>query len=1184
MRVILISILSIFTIASYSQNKESMVKSDSLFAGGVELYNQGKYEAAATIFKELLGIDTLIWKKERPQRMIYTGMWLGSSLYKIGKEDEAKKEYLASLYYKAVPVDHRLMVVADSLSTLAQSYTMNHDYDKAIMLFSERGRVLDSILSSDHIWAANNRFKLADIYQLKIKLALDNDLDKFNKGIFSVLDTNTAILNSEIADSLYNVYLESLSKYYGKTSFPYIIHLVTSGDFFEQSRYFKSGLWAKNVEKGLNLLQQYFPQEKDWITQSQFNLSFAIYQYALYYSNHEIDPFSDTKDEYKKKILNLDSIYTRSVFYAEDVLNKIKKESPRHPFIVTVYEHLEHVYRNRVDVACDTINIFQGIKPSFYDTSTEGLNISMDEVSDMNVHGIGEVVATALANNNKSYMSPWQNKVLQLIKDRLEWLESEDEDKKDWDRIYYALWDIIREQNNIEQYYDNIPYVQKLMAIDSTELSKTSFLSRLDIVSNVYEKVGELKKALEYQIKIYCTSDDKWVGSKKEALIKIVSLSVQLGNTSNFFNSEHLLDEFKRLENDSKVQFQKYEYDLLSSNLLSLYKNNKNPKVAQLIEYLLLKCIEINSNNGKVPYIYSLIDFYESNNYKDKVVKCRYELFDIKAKSILRNFLLANTSLRSKLWEYERNSILDIIKFNMGDTLYAPLIYNIALLTKGTLLTQDLAVKEAFKRYKTEDPEFAKLFEQWQNSYDDEDINITIERKLLAKSSELQYNNFLMTKWKDISAKLNKNDIAIEFILIPSENEDKSSHYYASIIKQTSENPVVVHLFDSNELSKIKKYYSEKKLSIKIWGRISKYIENVENIYFSADGELHNIAIEQLPHWEKNGYMSTYYNLYRLSSTRTLVENIPTSIKTAVLFGGLSFDTKPLVEVNITPTQSIRLLSKYAVADSLNLRNGVNYLPGTLEEVVMINKSLSQARISTTLYTDTVGTELNFKNLSNKGINLIHISTHGFFWKKSESPNLDNLPFISKGRITYTGFGEDKAMTRSGLLFTGANHALKGERIPEGVEDGILTAQEIASLDLRNLDLVILSACQTGLGEITGDGVFGLQRGFKKAGANSILMSLWKVDDDATRLLMTQFYENLISGKSKLESFQAAQRYVREYVIEIEVVNNDDGRRPLPAYKRVQAQKQKTEKVIKKIKPYQDPKYWAAFILLDAID
>lgn len=104
-------------------------------------------------------------------------------------------------------------------------------------------------------------------------------------------------------------------------------------------------------------------------------------------------------------------------------------------------------------------------------------------------------------------------------------------------------------------------------------------------------------------------------------------------------------------------------------------------------------------------------------------------------------------------------------------------------------------------------------------------------------------------------------------------------------------------------------------------------------------------------------------------------------------------------------------------------------------------------------------------------------------------------------------------------------------------------------MDLRGTDLVVISACQSGLGEVTGDGVFGLQRGFKKAGVQSIVMSLWEVDDDATKIMMTRFYENLAKGKSKYDAFREAQKYLRNY---------DKGR-------------------------YDEPEHYAAFVLLDAI-
>ena len=144
---------------------------------------------------------------------------------------------------------------------------------------------------------------------------------------------------------------------------------------------------------------------------------------------------------------------------------------------------------------------------------------------------------------------------------------------------------------------------------------------------------------------------------------------------------------------------------------------------------------------------------------------------------------------------------------------------------------------------------------------------------------------------------------------------------------------------------------------------------------------------------------------------------------------------------------------------------------------------------------------------------------------------------------------EDKALTRSGLLFAGAQNTFDGKEIPIDVEDGILTAKDISRMDLRGTDLVVISACQSGLGEVTGDGVFGLQRGFKKAGVQTIVMSLWEVDDDATKVMMTRFYENLAKGRNKYDAFREAQKYLRKY-----------------------------EKGV-----YDKPEYYAAFVLLDAV-
>jgi CHAT domain-containing protein len=116
-------------------------------------------------------------------------------------------------------------------------------------------------------------------------------------------------------------------------------------------------------------------------------------------------------------------------------------------------------------------------------------------------------------------------------------------------------------------------------------------------------------------------------------------------------------------------------------------------------------------------------------------------------------------------------------------------------------------------------------------------------------------------------------------------------------------------------------------------------------------------------------------------------------------------------------------------------------------------------------------------------------------------------------------------LQRSGLVFAGANHYWKGETLPQGLEDGLVTAKEISSMVLTNTQLVVLSACQTGLGDIRGgEGVFGLQRGFKMAGVKTLIMSLWKVPDVETALFMKTFYGEWLTGKPLRQAFIDTQR------------------------------------------------------------
>lgn len=441
-----------------------------------------------------------------------------------------------------------------------------------------------------------------------------------------------------------------------------------------------------------------------------------------------------------------------------------------------------------------------------------------------------------------------------------------------------------------------------------------------------------------------------------------------------------------------------------------------------------------------------------------------------------------------------------------------------------------------------------------------ENVAEKLEMELVQMSKT--YGDFmhnLKLTWRDVQAKLGDKDVAVEFLSFPVFNSD-STMYIALTVQPGYDSPHMVKLFEENELKTVKSScYSNSKLSELIWGKLSDELDGVENIYFSPCGELYNIAIESMPHWEQNCMMSDKFNIYRLSSTRELAMTCDeTQSNGAVVYGGIKYDTD-VANMGALKNESETIYAFRGFdPDSANCR-GTNYryLPETLVEVNDIVTVLRNSNVPVDSMTGVAATESSFKDLSGQKKRLLHISTHGFYWSETTAAKrrkeTDKLRFLHMGD-DYPRYVEDKSMTRSGLLFAGAQNTLNGVEIPAGVEDGVLTAQEIAQLDLRGLDLLLLSACQTGLGEIKGDGVFGLQRGFKKAGARSILMSLWEVDDLSTRLFMSEFYRYYLSGKSKQVSFKLAQKFIREY--------KDENGTLL----------------------FDKPSYWAAFILLDALD
>lgn len=556
---------------------------------------------------------------------------------------------------------------------------------------------------------------------------------------------------------------------------------------------------------------------------------------------------------------------------------------------------------------------------------------------------------------------------------------------------------------------------------------------------------------------------------------------------------------------------------------------------------------------------------------EEELIKCLKEEAECISLFTQNNVLTYSSKERQMWWDEIRQFYHDLGNYvfelnNKSEILNV--LYNGALISKGILLNIDKSTKEAISNLKNDS--IKEMYNQLQiykkkytHKHKQSDIyasnnlqneSTILERKLLEKiKTHLKLDNYSVTV-DSIKAQLGPDDIAIEFFDYPLWKMEQDSMVYAALmIKKDWPNarliPLKAEKFIKQQYYTPNDSFPKNTLYNWIWNGmvLNNLIKPSDNIYFSASGILHQIPIESLPIGDGK-IMSDVYNMHRLSSTRELVKKKKEVKYTkAALYGGLNYDMTDNELLAENQTYSKNASEEYFVSRGL-LEDSIrgykwDNLSNTQQEVDYISDLMKKNQITTQTYKGNKGNEESFKALSGHEYNIIHLATHGFFYPDEEAKEKDYFkPMLLNDN--YRMYNEvDMSMWRSGLVMSGGNRAWKGDTIPDMVEDGILKAQEIGDLDLRGADLVVLSACNTGRGEVTGEGVFGLQRAFKMAGAQTIVMSLTPVDDQTTMAMMNKFYTNLFSGQSKHDAFYNAQRYIRS------------------------------------IKP--DPKYWMGWIMLD---
>ena len=304
-----------------------------------------------------------------------------------------------------------------------------------------------------------------------------------------------------------------------------------------------------------------------------------------------------------------------------------------------------------------------------------------------------------------------------------------------------------------------------------------------------------------------------------------------------------------------------------------------------------------------------------------------------------------------------------------------------------------------------------------------------------------------------------------------------------------------------------------------VWKKAEPYLKGINTIYYSPSGILNTVALAAIPYSGTAMPLCKKYKLLQMSSTKNIAvppqEVLVTSI---ALMGGIVYDADSTDFANqfADTSQMHNNIYTNTILSNTKSRGADDYftlLTATLPEVKTIANTSETADLKVSVFTSNAATEEAFKKFSGNAPSVLHLATHGFY-RSYKKPGKEDL------QSTETNFSliEDP-MFRSGIALAGANLKWHKNIDVPNRDDGIVTAYEVAQMDLSKTELVVLSACKSGLGDIDGsEGVFGLQRGFKSAGVNKMIISLWNVPDKASMEFMTAFYTKWLKEKKDIRS------------------------------------------------------------------
>lgn len=727
------------------------------------------------------------------------------------------------------------------------------------------------------------------------------------------------------------------------------------------------------------------------------------------------------------------------------------------------------------------------------------------------------------------------------------------------------LYKIMGRYNEAEQYYT------KALNIRKKTLGENHFeyAVSLNDLAGLYRKQGKIKEARQLYEQALKIRKNELGENHPDYAVSLDNLASMYRNDGNRQKAEEFY--LKALEIRGVVLGNKHPaYAASLNNLAVFYEEAGKMEEAeqayrQTVDIFKERLGENHPDYGMT--LANLAAFYEARGKFNEADQYFTQAVKIVLNQIDKTFSALSEEEKKQFYQVNKRFIDGFMRFAFnsaglrtakGQTALSILgeAYNLQLATKALILNSTTKVRKRimasgnqalinqYNRWQKVREQIANLYNLGQAELKRKGIKIKdleeqanqLERALSSKAEGFKgaYNPSLPT-WKDVQKRLKPGEAAVEMIRLKTL---KDSIYYSVLIVKpdTKDHPEFLTIRGGKNLeSKYVAYYKnavkfrrvDRYSYNKFWAPLKKALKGVKKVYISPDGVYNQVNLNTMVDPKTGKYVIDEIEIAMVTNTRDLLEYGTRKAKTrqAILLGHPTY--------HIKPKSDIRAGTKKTNMDEQTdnwLKNAYfSDLPGTQVEVEGIHKVLRGKSWKTTIHLGAKAREDSLKTVNNPDI--LHIATHGFFIpslsdQQSNSRGVKIKP--NKKKKNKESEADNDPMLRSGLILAGVTDYFNAAEKPNS-DDGVLTAYEAMNLQLDQTDLVVLSACETGLGKVqSGEGVYGLQRALKIAGARTILMSLWKVSDEATQKLMNAFYAEWLKSGNKRAAFQKAQQQIRQ--------------------------------------------------------